>query len=406
MARIVEIGIVYLGGLAQGLALVSFPAAATILTAPSGYGLSSNQYGSLYLPLFLGAVVASLLAPSLARQRGLKKVLMIGFAADGAAMAVFALSAVVQGMTGLAYVMLLAATGLLGIGFGATLTAINAYASGFFPKRAETAVTALHTLLGTGTALAPLIVAALTDGGRWWLLPVAVGAASFALVLLAFTQRLTLAVGEDQAAEPLGAFAIARMLPMRLWVWIVVALLYGICETLFGNWGTVYLHQQRGLPDATANVALAVFWATVTAGRLLVAFLSTRVQPLEIFRVLPVLIAISLGFVAVAANATIGIAAFALAGLACSACLPLSIGTASGENVRFVETISGWMVAAYMMGFGIGAYAVGPLREVADLALSQVYGYAIGIAVVLSLLVFVLARTPRTVAVQGVGGAG
>mgnify|MGYP000193233795 CR=1 FL=1 len=40
-----------------------------------------------------------------------------------------------------------------------------------------------------------------------------------------------------------------------LWVWIAFALLYGICETLFGNWGTVYLHQQRALPDATANLA-------------------------------------------------------------------------------------------------------------------------------------------------------
>ena len=65
--------------------------------------------------------------------------------------------------------------------------------------------------------------------------------------------------------------------------------------------------------------------------------------------------------------------AFALAGLACSACLPLSIGTASNETPRFVETISGWMVAAYMMGYGIGAFAVGPLRELGDLELSTVY---------------------------------
>ena len=400
MARVTEVGIVYVGGLTQGLALVSFPAAATILTAGDGYGLSSNQYGSIYLPLFVGAVLASLLVPVLARLRGLRTVLIIGFAANGAAMAAFALSSVMTGVPDLAYTMVLAATGLLGIGFGATLTAINAFASGFFPKRGETAVTALHTLLGTGTALAPLIVASLTGGGLWWLLPVAVGGTSFALALLALTQPLRISAEDDQSST-LGAAAIARALPMRLWIWIAFALLYGICETLFGNWGTVYLHQQRSLPPATANLALAVFWAAVTVGRLLVAVVSTRISPLLIFRILPVLIAIALVSVATAGGATSGVLAFALAGLACSACLPLSIGTASNETPRFVETISGWMVAAYMMGYGIGAFAVGPLRDVGDLELSTVYSGATAIAAVMVVLAVVLARPPRDAAVPG-----
>jgi fucose permease len=402
VARVAEVGIVYVGGLAQGLALVSFPAAATILTAADGYGLSSNQYGSIFLPLFVGSVLASLLAPALARQRGLRTVLITGLAANGAAMATFALSAMATGVPGLAYAMVLAATGLLGIGFGATLTAINAFASGFFPSRGETAVTALHTLLGTGTALAPLIVALLTARGLWWLLPVAVGAASFALALLALTQTLRIAAEDDQSAT-LGAAAVARALPMRAWVWVAFALLYGICETLFGNWGTVYLHEQRALPPATANLALAVFWATVTVGRLVVALISTRVPPLVIFRMLPILIAIALVAVAVAAGATSGVLAFALAGLACSACLPLSIGTASGEIPRFVETISGWMVAAYMMGYGIGAFAVGPLRQIGDLQLSDVYYGATVIAAAMVVLAMTLARRRGGAAIAATG---
>jgi MFS family permease len=98
VARGVEIGIVYGGGLAQGLALVSFPAAATILTAAGGYGLSSSQYGSIFLPLFVGAVLASLLAPALARRRGLRTVLVAGFGANGLSMATFAASAAATGV--------------------------------------------------------------------------------------------------------------------------------------------------------------------------------------------------------------------------------------------------------------------------------------------------------------------
>ena len=129
VARSAEIAVVYGGGLAQGLALVSFPAAATILTAADGYGLSSNQYGSIFLPPFAGSVLASLLAPTLARRRSLKRVLLAGFGCNALSMATFALSATLTGMAELAFAMVLAATGLLGIGFGATLTAINAYAA-------------------------------------------------------------------------------------------------------------------------------------------------------------------------------------------------------------------------------------------------------------------------------------
>ena len=402
MARVAEVGIVYGGGLAQGLALVSFPAAATILTAADGYGLSSSQYGGIFLPLFVGSVLASLLAPALARQRSLRAVLITGFAANGLAMATFALSWAMTGVPGMAYAMVLAATGLLGIGFGATLTAINAFAAGFFPHRSETAVTALHTLLGTGTALAPLIVAMLTKGGQWWLLPVAIAVAALGLALLALTQTLRIPAEDDQSSA-LGAAAVARALPMRSWVWLAFALLYGICETLFGNWGTVYLHQQRSLSPATANLALAVFWAAVTVGRLLVAVVSIRIPPSAIFRALPVLIVIALVCVAAASGATFGVLAFALAGLACSACLPLSIGTASEETPRFVETISGWMVAAYMMGYGIGAFAVGPVRQLGDLQLSAVYYGATMIAAAMVVLAAVLARSPGGAAVPGVG---
>ncbi len=402
LARVAEIGVVYGGGLTQGLALVSFPAAATILTSADGYGLTSSQYGSIFLPLFVGSVLASLLAPAFARQRGLKSVLVVGLAANAAAMAIFALSSLMIGVPGTAYAMLLAATGLLGIGFGATLTAINAFAAGFFPARSETAVTALHTLLGTGTALAPLIVALLVKGGLWWLLPLAIAAAAAALILLALTQTLRISA-EDDAASSLGAAAVARALPMRTWIWIAFALLYGVCETLFGNWGTVYLHEQRALPPATANLALAVFWAAVTIGRLLVAVVSTRVSPSAILRVLPVLITIALVCVAAASSATFGVLAFALAGLACSACLPLSIGSASSETPRFVETISGWMVAAYMMGYGIGAFAVGPLREVGNLQLSAVYFGATAIAAAMIVLAVLLARPAGDAAATGRG---
>jgi putative copper export protein len=63
-----EIGVVYGAGLVQGVALVTFPAASSILTIPQYYGLTSTAYGSLFLPQAVLAIVASLLGANLTRR--------------------------------------------------------------------------------------------------------------------------------------------------------------------------------------------------------------------------------------------------------------------------------------------------------------------------------------------------
>ena len=50
MATRTEARVVYAAGAAQGIVLVTFPAASTIFTSPSQYGLSNTQYGFLFLP--------------------------------------------------------------------------------------------------------------------------------------------------------------------------------------------------------------------------------------------------------------------------------------------------------------------------------------------------------------------
>jgi hypothetical protein len=49
LARVAEIGVVHAGGLAQGLALVSFPAAAGILSSADGCSSTGSQEGRIHL---------------------------------------------------------------------------------------------------------------------------------------------------------------------------------------------------------------------------------------------------------------------------------------------------------------------------------------------------------------------
>ena len=70
MAQRSEIAAVYLAGVAQGVALVTFPAASAVFTAAAGYGLSSTEYGGMFVPQAITAIGASLLGAGLARRLG------------------------------------------------------------------------------------------------------------------------------------------------------------------------------------------------------------------------------------------------------------------------------------------------------------------------------------------------
>ena len=65
MASRAESVTVNAAGLVQGIALVTFPAASTIFTARSSYDLSSSQYGAMFVPQVIAAIVASLLGAGL-----------------------------------------------------------------------------------------------------------------------------------------------------------------------------------------------------------------------------------------------------------------------------------------------------------------------------------------------------
>ena len=82
MATQREKTVVYAAGVAQGIALVTFPAASTILTDPAEYDLSSTQYGTLFLPQVVTAITAALLGAGLSGRFGTKRIYLVGLAAS------------------------------------------------------------------------------------------------------------------------------------------------------------------------------------------------------------------------------------------------------------------------------------------------------------------------------------
>jgi MFS family permease len=378
-----EVGLLYLAGVVQGLALVTFPAASAIFVSPTGFGLSDTQYGAMFIPQVVMAVLASALGPRLARRVALRGVLLVGLCGDLVSMALLALSPLLMD-TSAAFVLLSVATGALDLGFGAAVMALNTLVEGFFPGRADGAVLALNALLGLGTALAPVLVAVFTGLGAWWALPVLMTV--LLILLLAATLRAHLRLPYATASQT------KTGLPARFWIYAAAVLLYGVMETLSGNWSTLYLSTQRGLPVHVASFALTSFWVMVTVGRIVIAFLGRLISTRRIYLVLPFLLVVVFQFIARAESATSGIISFAAAGLACSAFLPLSISFAGTEFPRLAATMSGELIAFYQLGYGLAAFGVGPLRTYGGLAYSTVFAFGSAVAFGLSVVTLLVIR--------------
>jgi predicted MFS family arabinose efflux permease len=379
-----EVLTVYLIGLFQGLSLVAFPAAATILTSPAGYDLSKSQYGLMFVPQVAMAISGSLALPSLAGRFSLKRVLLAGLLANTVAMGLLAGSDAVQSAA-IAYPMLLVATGALGLGFGLTLGSISTYAGAFMPDRRDVALTALNVLLGLGTALSPFLIALFTDIGQWWYLPLLAAAGLLVLIALTLAQPMDVpAVGgrRDQGGVRPG-------IPRLFWVFAAALVIYGVGETMFGNWGTTLL-VSKGVSATSANDGLAVFWAAVTVGRLVIAVVSTRLRSAYIYVVLPWAIAAALLAFPAAGAAGAGIGVFALGGLACSGFFPMTVGYGEATFPSIVELAAGWLIAAYQLGYGLAAFGAGALQHV--VSLTAVFRIAAVAAAGMGLLAAIIAR--------------
>ena len=429
MASRAESVTVNAAGLVQGIALVTFPAASTIFTARSSYDLSSSQYGAMFVPQVIAAIVASLLGagllwPSLAGRLSEKTIFLAGLLADLAAMLLLTVSWLVVHQHAAAYVLLLAATACLGAGFGLAVPALNTLTAAFHPAAVDRSVLVLNALLGLGTALAPVFVAAFTGLGFWTGLPVL--AACLLAGLIAVSLRLPLnpgparhaespqphaadrpgagagrpgagrpgagqpGAGQPEAGQPeagqpeagqpgagrpgagqpgaerpgAGQPRARSLIPAGFWVFGAFAVLYGICETMNGNWSQLDITSLGNRP-ATASLALAGFWAVVTAGRVLVAAIQRWLPSRAAYHSLPFLLAGAFVLIAVLPrNAPVAaVAAFCLAGLGCSALLPLTISLGQQKLAGHQAVVAGAVIACYQAGYGIAAFGVGPLAS-------------------------------------------
>jgi fucose permease len=356
-SRTAQATAVFSSSFVQGLVSVAFPASAAVLR---GRGLTDTQYGSIFLPQMALAAAGALGAGFVLDRLGAKRGLVLGFVLMALSQA--ALACVPFAPPVGVYPLALVGTSLLGLGAGVSAGPLNAYPQVLFPVRGESAVVALHAVVGVGLAVTPVLAGAAIDRGVWLAVPFLLAAASLALFVV--LERLHL-----PETEPPRRGAGRR--PFRvptLWLFVGVALLYGMTEAVYGNWGVVYLTEERGLGVATAGLAVTAFWAAITGSRLAVAAMLLRAEPARVLPALGAAMATSCLLVPLAGSAHASVLVFAAGGLGCSAVFPLAVGLAGRRFPDDRAWVSSALFAALVAGQAVGSLSTGLLHSRLDLA--------------------------------------
>jgi hypothetical protein len=102
---------------------------------------------------------------------------------------------------------------------------------------------------------------------------------------------------------------------------------------------------------------------------------------------------IALAFVAIslvpASSGVLGAGFFGLAGLGCSALLPLMI------SLGRADAPAGHLIALYQLGYGVAAFGITPLHSRAGVGLRTLFGAGTGVALALAALAAILIGVHR-----------
>ena len=366
--------------MSRATALVSLPRRTTV----GGFALFGllGAMQALYGPLIpamrasfhIGAATAGLILSAFFAG-AMSGILLSGLTRDRIALRrrlTIALLCLCLGCAGLAsatsWPAALAATFVIGLGDGVLVVAFNTIFAGAFGTRSPAMVSLLNAAFGCGAILGPLMIG-LVVGTNFRVLFLLGAVVTLCLVPTIWSAPdegiHKVYAGDTHAPAP----------PLHLLVtFVALFLLYEGVEANVSGWEATQL-TARGFSAAAAANATAVFWAALTAGRILLAPMSVRVRPERI-------VVVALGTVTMlmllAHLRAFTVIAYALAGLALASVFPLAFVWLSRTFPRNTSAPSLAMMAALLGGvlfpLGVGKWISSSTPEVLPTALTLFAG--------------------------------
>ncbi|NLO15178.1 MAG: MFS transporter [Clostridiales bacterium] len=228
-------------------------------------GASVEAAGLINMVTALGTILSSLFSARILRKLGTGKLLVMSVIATALA------------LTGYAFVrsawMLMVLAVPLGLGAGAVDAALNSYVSLHYEAKH---MSWLHSFWGLGASAGPMLMALTRGSWRLGYLIIAALQIGLSVILLrALPKWQDKGIEKNAAAERSPRYKDLLRVPGVLPA-LSAFFFYCAAEALMGLWSSSYLVLARGAPKADAAAFAGLFFAGITAGRMLSGFLAEK----------------------------------------------------------------------------------------------------------------------------------
>jgi fucose permease len=309
------------------------------------------QQGDVFLLLFLGILLSTIVVGPIIDAFGHKPAMTAGAVLVALSLALFSRAGSFAD-AGVAAVV-------LGLGGGALNTSSNALVVAIYSENRAAMLAILGAVFGVGALLIPLAAATLT--GTFTIPELLLANAAVAAACALAFGAMSFPPGSGGDSFALLASIKAARLPGVL---LFASLLF--CqsgnEASVGGWTSTYVGMMGGAPR-TATWVLAGYWAALMGGRLLTAWLQTRVGPARLVIVSGV--GSAAGAAVLVASRSIGVMAVgaAMLGLAFAAVYPATLAIAADRYEERAGTVFGLLFAIALVGGMLFPWGVGHLSQ-------------------------------------------
>ena len=225
-------------------------------TMRSDFGRPLADLGTFLIVAAAGYLVVATNVGRMAKRWGVEGLVLRATLSSAAGLLLIAVAPV--------WPVVLTGSALCGLGAGGMDTGFNAAVA---LRQDSRLMGLLHAGYGLGAAVGPLVAgASLAIGGGWRPAYVVFGAASLLLVLPIVGKSMGDAPPQQTMGSPRG-----MLLPCLAFV------VYVSLEVTIGQWAFTYLTGDRGLAEFTASSFVAVYWISLTSGRLWLGLSGHRV---------------------------------------------------------------------------------------------------------------------------------
>lgn len=370
-----------------------------IRSIESSFAQDDAGIGVVYLVYAVAYVAGSFGGGWLTERRGRRLVLAGAVLVHGAGIAGLGVAPT--------WAVFMAAAATAGAGAGCLDGGANGLVLDVYREGRGRAMNLLHMSFGVGALAAPVVVGTLVEAGvPWQAVPIGTGAAvlllaaAYVLVPAPSGRRRSVAEPADKApstaAGGMSSDAGAtrdgrdarRLLTGPLLLLGLAIAAYVASEVGVSNWLVRFL---ADAPLTTATLALSLYWAGLTVGRLVSSVIADRFDHLRFTIACTLGMAVLIAIAILAPTLPLSIAAFAAAGVASGPVFPMIVAIGGERYPDRSAAVGGSLTGLAVIGATLYPPAMGFLSVSVGLTVAMLGNVILGLASALALGAFAIA---------------